>query len=170
MVKHYQYVGPKHLEDLADSESLRQHIQTQEDFHKWFKESKQAWNAQDELTVTFIVDVEHQLWIADRHSEHIACARGKPVLSAGEMTFIREKDEIEILRITNQSTGYCPEPASWKHVEQALRSIDFYAPSDFEVSFIFRKCHKCDVINIVKEELFECAVCQRALNAEWNFA
>ena len=48
---------------------------------------------------------------------HVACAAGGPVLSAGEITF---DDDMTVAEITNQSTGFCPEPESWPAVSDAL--------------------------------------------------
>ena len=39
---------------------------------------------------------------------------------AGEITFTVRPGSISVTWVTNQSTGYCPEPASWPAVETAL--------------------------------------------------
>ena len=57
---------------------------------------------------TFVVDLEGVLRLAPRRSEHVACAGGRPVLSAGEVSFERGPDGWEVTSATNQSTGYCP--------------------------------------------------------------
>ncbi|BDA71358.1 hypothetical protein CAL7716_055240 [Calothrix sp. PCC 7716] len=59
--------------------------------------------------MTVIIDVDEQLWIADRHSEHVQCARGQRVLSAGEITFTLASSNVLVSEVSNQSTGYCPE-------------------------------------------------------------
>ncbi|MEV4174966.1 hypothetical protein [Nonomuraea sp. NPDC049709] len=38
---------------------------------------------------TFVVDLDGTLRLAARRSEHVACAGGRPVLSAGEIAFER---------------------------------------------------------------------------------
>lgn len=121
------------------------------------------------VIATFIIDVNGRLWIADRHSEHVQCARGQSVLSAGEMTFAVEKQEVEVVAVTNQSTGYCPEPDSWAAVSAALDRIALARLAGFTVAFIFRRCDACGTKNIVKDDWFECGVCLSPLSREWNF-
>ena len=68
------------------------------------------------LAATYTITPPLELRLADRHSEHIACAGGAPVLAAGELF----TDGTAILEITNQSTGYCPDLDSWHAVAAAL--------------------------------------------------
>lgn len=103
-----------------------------------------------------------------RHSEHIACAGGEPVLSAGEIFFIYSVSGWQVAEITNQSTGFCPEPKSWPQVAKALDAIGLRHPARFTIEFIFRRCPKCTQINLVKENLFFCAVCEANLPIIWN--
>ncbi|MEO1373723.1 MAG: hypothetical protein AAFW70_05230 [Cyanobacteria bacterium J06635_10] len=88
----------------------------------------------------------------DRHSEHIACAGGKSVLSAGEVFFQKS---------TNQSTGFCPKGKSWIHVAKVLDLIKIPHPSSFTIEFVFRRCCACGQINIVKDNLFTYSVCDQ---------
>jgi hypothetical protein len=48
------------------------------------------------------------------------CAGGENVLSAGGVTFGVEGAEVTVTEVTNQSTGYRPEPESRPYVEEAL--------------------------------------------------
>ena len=80
-------------------------------------------------------------------SEHVACAAGGPVLSAGEITF---DDECNVPEISNQSTGFCPEPESWSTVERALDRVGIEHPGGFTIAVVFRLCPKCHERNIVK--------------------
>jgi hypothetical protein len=122
------------------------------------------------LTVTFVV-LPDGLWVADRHSEHVACARGGPVHSAGEMTFAVDKRlrSVGVIHVSNQSAGFCPEPESWPSVEAALDAAGVDHPGGFSSEMIFRRCPKCGATNIVKDEWFECAICGSALPGEWNY-
>jgi hypothetical protein len=43
---------------------------------------------------TFVIDLNGELRIAPRRSEHVACAEGHAVLSAGEMTFRHDTPHI----------------------------------------------------------------------------
>ncbi|MBW3622765.1 MAG: hypothetical protein KY468_05070 [Armatimonadetes bacterium] len=122
----------------------------------------------EEWIATFIIDTEGQLWIADRNSEHVQCALGQDVLSAGEMTFGRERQKITVIEVTNQSTGYCPEPDSWESIQAALDRAGIDHPSEFTTAYSFRRCESCQTINLIKDDVYECAVCQSALPLAWN--
>jgi hypothetical protein len=51
---------------------------------KWVQQEGQELNKDGLLVVTFAIDAKGSLRVADRRSEHVACAGGGPVLSAGE--------------------------------------------------------------------------------------
>ena len=161
----YHYVGPAHLAKLASSVSPRLHVADAATLSDWI-----ALHSNGTLTVTFVV-LPDGLWVADRNSEHVACARGAPVLSAGEMTFVvdRRRRSVEVEYVTNQSTGYCPEPASWPAVAAALDASGVAHPGGFSAEMTFRRCPRCGSTNIVKDGWFECAVCGADLPAEWNY-
>ena len=108
-------------------------------------------------TLTFVVDAGGILLVADRHSEHVNCAGGQPVLSAGELTVARTSGGVEVTDLTNQSTGYCPEPDSWVALERAIPD-GVTRPDYWTMEFTFRRCPKCEAINIVKEGFFFCGV------------
>src|SRR5207245_3026844 len=120
------------------------------------------------VTATFIIDETGGLLIADRRSEHVACAGGRPVRSAGEMTFTVKTSGVSVAWVTNQSTGYCPEPDSWPAVEAALARAGIAAPDGFSQEFVFRRCPRCGSINIIKSGVFDCGVCSTPLPEEWN--
>ena len=115
--------------------------------------------------LTFVVDTNGVLRVADRRSEHVACAGGGEVLSAGELTPAGGA----IVDISNQSTGYCPEPESWPAVASALDAAGIAHPGRFTFEVVFRRCTKCRERNLVKDDWFECAMCGSALPREWNF-
>jgi hypothetical protein len=116
--------------------------------------------------VTYVVGVDGLLRIAHRRSEHVACAGGGEVLAAGELTASRAG----VVDVSNQSTGYCPEPESWPAVERALETAGIAHPGRFTMAVIFRRCEACGERNLVKDDWFECALCETALPREWNFA
>lgn len=153
----------------ANAGSPRIHVVNDADTAAWVV--KQPGLGEDgSLTVTFVV-LPDGLWVADRHSEHVACAQGAPVHSAGEMTFAldRRRSSVEVVYVTNQSTGYCPEPESWPAVEAALDAAGIAHPGRFSAEMVFRRCPKCASTNIVKDECFACAVCGADLPREWNY-
>ncbi|WP_254507530.1 hypothetical protein [Anatilimnocola floriformis] len=174
----YYYVGPADLARLATAESPRQSLgsaasalQLWRQYFPSFKPGRHNAGSADSLTVTFVVQGAAIL-VADRHSEHIACARGEPVNSAGELTLALNKhgQPLVITEISNQSTGFCPEPASWFAVQHALQSTGIQHPQNFTNALIFRRCPSCRATNVVKDHWLHCEVCGAELPAEWNFA
>ena len=107
------------------------------DVQRWAQQTSQTPDIGGLIVATFVVDPQEQLLIADRHSEHVACAGGGDVLSAGEIFFAINGTEICIDQITNQSTGYCPEPESWDAVEQVLDRIGLEHPGRFTMASPF---------------------------------
>ncbi|WP_291726258.1 hypothetical protein [Bernardetia sp.] len=97
------------------------------------------------------------------------CAGGKKVLSAGEISFMIDKNDISISEISNQSTGYCPKSESWIEVNKVLQKIGIDYPDYFTTAFEFRLCTSCGSINLVKDDFFVCQVCGTELDKEWNF-
>ncbi|HKI30800.1 MAG TPA: hypothetical protein VKA46_02830 [Gemmataceae bacterium] len=107
--------------------------------------------------------------MADRRSEHVACAGGKLVLSAGEMFFRLSASGVQVVEVTNQSTGYCPEPESWPAVASALDRIGMMHPGRFTQEVVFRRCPACGERTVVKDGWFVCGLCGADLPADWNF-
>jgi len=131
MGKLYHYIGPN---ELSGSVSERRLIQNPQDVRNWIDQTRQR-PENGRAVATFIVDAAEQLWVADRHSEHVACAAGQPVLSAGEMTFVIDRRQVSVVEVTNQSLGYCPESASWPAVSAALEHSRLPHPSDFTSAY-----------------------------------
>jgi hypothetical protein len=119
--------------------------------------------------LTFVVGVDGVLRVADRRSEHVACAGGGEVLSAGEITVARMGDDWRVTDVSNQSTGYCPEPESWSAVADALDRAGISHPGHFTFEAVFRRCVQCGQRNLVKDAWFYCDVCECPLPAAWNF-
>ena len=168
-MKQYHYVGPLEIKHVARQPAQRAVIRRAQDIAGWVNDTQQRLSADDTITATFVIDLQEELWIADQHSEHVYCASGQDVLAAGEMTFELANDQVSVTAITNQSTGYCPEPASWTAVQSVLDRLQLPHPGEFTPSFIFRRCIKCGTTNVVKDGWFECAVCQAPLPEEWNY-
>jgi hypothetical protein len=164
----YRYVGPRRIADRAPPVPAGVQVDSPEDVRRWIRQTGQELSAARQFTATFVIDEAGRLRIADRRSEHVVCAGGKPVLSAGEMTFTVMPSGISVSRVTNQSTGYCPEPDSWPAVQTALARAGIAAPDRFSQEFIFRRCPRCNSINIIKDGVFDCGVCSTPLPEEWN--
>lgn len=165
----YSYVGPHELRQLLEQPAYRVQVQQPSDIRAWITDTEQRLDGYRSVTATFIIAVDGTLWMADRHSEHVVCARGEAVWSAGEMTFEVQTQRIDVVAVTNQSTGYCPEPESWLSVAAALDQISLPHPATWTIAYMFRRCSTCATINIVKDGWFECAVCETPLDHHWNF-
>jgi hypothetical protein len=163
--KRYCYVGP---------EMLRKHAVTMDGAVFDAPTVLFDWLAGRHLSeiiepFTFVVGIDGRLRLAPRRSEHVALAGGQPVLAAGEMTFAPAGSGWRVDEVTNQSTGYCPDPDSWPAVGAALDRLDVRHPGDFTGKIIFRRCPACGERNIVRENDYTCALCGSALPATWNF-
>lgn len=166
----YFYVGNKSIQKGVSNYPSGTPIKSQLDLVRWISRNYlQQPDSSPYITATFVIDRSGYLRLAPRHSEHVACAGNQPVLSAGEITFLKVADRYEVTEISNQSTGYCPEPESYYYVQQALNKIPITSPDRFTSEFIFRLCNYCEQINIVKDNWFLCGVCNRELPTGWNF-
>ena len=164
----YKHLNPGAV-DLDPVRSTRARIGSGTDVHDWLARTSQDAGDEGAVTATFTVDTDGWLWVADRHSEHAACAQGRDVLSAGEVTFDVAGRDITASDVTNQSLGYCPQADSWPAVASALERAGISHPGRFTTAFVFRRCGECGTKNIVKDEWFECGVCGAALSSAWNF-
>lgn len=166
----YPFIGNKDLLNLVRPELEGYVIYSILDIENWINTTKQKANKDSEVVATFIIDTSGNLRINDRHSEHVVCACGREVLSAGEITFTLSKQKIFISQITNQSTGYCPSPASWSAVQRVLEKIGIKHPTYFTTAFEFRVCKNCGWINIIKDAYFVCEniECQNELPMHYN--
>ena len=166
--RYYSYVGPENILRRPSSAEgpPRVRVDKARDVIDWFMSRKRSLTKSERVVVTFVVDVDGALWISDRETEHVLCAGGGDVRAAGEITFSSAGDDIEAVGITNQSTGYCPEPDSWTEVEVALEKASISHPGFYTEVFLFRRCPSCRQINIIKDRIFECDVCGAGLSRE----
>jgi hypothetical protein len=161
----YRYVGPAELRDLrpgADAVA----VTTPGQLAGWLTRREPAERAEP---FTFVVPLDGSLWLAARRSEHVALAGGGAVLAAGEMTFQAAGGHWDVVAVTNQSTGFCPDLGSWSAVAAAVDRIGLSHPGDFTDKVIFRRCPSCGERNIVRDDDFTCQLCESALPAHWNF-
>ena len=163
----YQYVGPKEIRNRVIESNRGFHPDTVSELRDWLGKLTKDRRPDGAITLTFVIDETAKLRLAPRRSEHVACAGGGRVLSAGEMTFSSELDEV--VEVTNQSTGFCPEPSSWPHVERELDRLGILHPGQFTSRVTFRKCPRCGQRNLVKDDWFQCETCGADLPHEWNF-
>lgn len=165
--REYYYVGPSEFREAAKSQPPGTNIANLDDLRTWIA-SAQTDRAPDGTRVaTFTVSTDGKLLLAPRRSEHVACASGGPVLSAGEIAF---DDQLTVTEISNQSTGFCPEPESWVTVAHALDRIGISHPERFTTEVVFRLCPGCGERNIVKDDWYYCTMCDAELPQKWNFS
>lgn len=161
----YRYVGPKSIADRSGPEPAGAAIRSPDDVRAWARTTAQKLS-DGCVIVTFVVDASGVLLIADRRSEHVACAGGQPVQSAGEMTF-DIGSAVDVKEVSNQSTGYCPEPESWPAVAAALESAGLLALREFSRTCEFRRC-VCGNLTLVKYGSFVCGMCGAAPPVLYN--
>ncbi|MFB9593729.1 hypothetical protein [Streptomyces racemochromogenes] len=161
----YRYVGPHHLIDAVQSADGGATIRTAADFAVWV-----AARTVEELDepFTFVIATDGALRLAPRRSENVACASGDRVLSAGEISFYTGAGRWAVNEVSNQSTGYCPDVASWPTVAHALDQADLDHPDCFTHAVVFRRCPTCQEHNIVREDHFVCVFCEADLPGYWN--
>jgi hypothetical protein len=158
-MRRYAYVGPEAIRRAVAGHARGGEIRTADDLEP-------LANGEP---LTFVVDLEGALRVADRRSEHVACAGGGEVLSAGELTAIVRRGRCDVVEVSNQSTGYCPEPESWPAVAAALDRARIGHPGRFTFEATFRRCPACGERNLVKDSWFVCANCDGALPSTYNF-
>ena len=154
----YPYIGPDHILERVYENFQGFRIGIPMDFLIWIHQTKQKLQ-NGILTVTYVINEEKQLLIADRHSEHVQCAFGQPVLAAGELTIEVDKQHVEIFEISNQSTGYCPHVNSWSVVEEVLSKMGMVYPDYFTSAFTFGYCDTCQKPSILKGFDDNCSRC-----------
>ena len=170
----YHYVGSKEIREAARSAPEGKIIRSTEELLCWLKEVDTEVLPDGTFIATFVIDTQGEFRVAPRRSEHVACASGGPVLSAGEVTLAVEnsksESQVSVVEISNQSTGFCPEPESWPSVAIALDTIPLERPGSFTREIVFRLCQGCNQRNIVKDCHFVCELCDAELSQTWNFA
>ncbi|MEU8084181.1 hypothetical protein AB0B57_11250 [Micromonospora sp. NPDC049101] len=162
----YRYVGPAELNDHGAAVVDVVAVDTTASLDGWL-----AQRDRKEVTepFTFVVALDGTLRLAPRRSEHVVLAEGQDVLAAGEIRFAPTETGWRVVEVTNQSTGYCPDPDSWPAVTRALDRLGVPHPGTFTDKVIFRRCPTCGERNIVRDDDFTCALCDGRLPTRWNF-
>ncbi|WP_203898654.1 hypothetical protein [Virgisporangium aliadipatigenens] len=155
MVRTYRYVGPPDVHAVAANVTV-------------LREAGDLDGVAGEEAFTFVVDLDGLLRIAPRRSEHVACAGGRDVRAAGEVAFGRGAGGWTVTYASNQSTGYCPDLPSWHALADALDRAGIGRPDGFTEPFVFRRCPACGALNVVREEVYVCALCDADLPRRWN--
>lgn len=155
----YRYVGPESVRLRAAAEPAGTPVRTIADLAT-FARIEPTFSSEG---ATFVVTEEHGLLLAPRRSEHVACASGRAVLAAGELAIAHVRGRWTVTYCSNQSTGYCPEPECFDALAFALDALGIARPSAWTYAFVLRRCQLCAQIQVIKDEVFECAVCNAAL-------
>lgn len=164
-MRRYAYVGPPEILARHRGDAAASAVTSRAALAAWIGTHERSLRA-DGFAVTWVVTAEGALRVAPRRSEHVACAGGDEVLAAGEATLSRDARVVEA---SNLSTGYCPEPACWSALAEALDRAEIPRPAGFAHALVFRRCEACGQRNVVRDDHFACAVCDAPLPARWNF-
>lgn len=159
----YPYVGPPELQARLCPEAEGCPLHSGDDLDRWVSGVPVRDFAEP---FTFTVGLDGVLRLAPRRSEHVACAGGEPVLSAGELRFEQRCGAWAVAEVSNHSTGYCPSPDSWPAVADALSRAGVAPPDGFTHVTVFRHCPACAGLNIVREHHFVCVFCDTDLPLE----
>jgi hypothetical protein len=166
----HRYVGSEAIRERALKNIQRAEVESPNDIRSWRQTSGIRADGSVLITLTFVIDTEERLWIADRRSEHVACANGGNVFAAGELTFAVGTSGMDVVEATNQSTGYCPQVTpSWNVLSRVLDRLKISRPPFYTSAFEFRRCDSCEAINLIKDDYYVCGECDQALSKEWNF-
>lgn len=164
-IRAYRYIGPVDLVELVTSDGVGEVMRSFADFTRWSAARSAAELAEP---FTFVVDLDGFLRLPPRHSEHVVCAGGGLVLSAGEIGFAFRSGRWIVDRVSNQSTGYCPDTLSWTAVATALARAGLVHPERFTDELVFRRCAECGERSVVKDGDFVCVFCGSDLPTHWN--
>src|SRR5205823_616346 len=79
MTRLFGYVGPADIRDRVAGRPAGTRISSVADLLAWVRATGQRAGPDGLVAVTFVIDEQGDLLLADRRSEHVACAGGGPV-------------------------------------------------------------------------------------------
>lgn len=109
--------------------------------------------------LTFVVTEGGAFRVGPRRSEHVTLAEGRPVLTAGEIWLVPHDQGWRVAEVTNQSTGYCPDPSSWPALADVLDALGIEHPRWWTTEFTFRRCPACGELNVISDGWMVCRAC-----------
>lgn len=146
--KLYPYVGPGAIRARSVARPCGLVIESPAGLRAWLM-SQTLSRTGGLIAATFVIDPKGAPRLADRRSEHVACAGGGPVLSACELFFSAAGEALVVEEVSNLSIGYCPEPESWAAVGEALDRLGVPHAGRFTTEVVFRRCPQCGEGNVV---------------------
>lgn len=168
MSKLFTYSGTPSIAKIHSNSPMGFWVQKAEDFITWTQQNQQKPERDLIFRATYVLDTLGKFLIADRHSEHVACAGGQSVLAEGEVGFTIQKKSVVIEEISNYSTGYCPDVLCFAEVQKTLNQINVLHPNWWTREAVFRRCLNCKEKNLVKDSWFYCLICYAPLTENWN--
>lgn len=120
-MRRYAYVGPSAVREANKNAPHGLAIESADDLRP---------HAAGE-PLTFVVDAGGTLRVATRRSEHVACAGGGEVLSAGELTAVVERGVVRVVEVSNLSPGTARSPnrGAQSRVRSIARGSSTHRPS-----------------------------------------
>ncbi len=79
----YPYVGPPEIRDSISLDTAGKPILAESDILNWIEATNQVTDESNSIISTYVINKNGTLLIADRHSEHVACAGGASSFSGG---------------------------------------------------------------------------------------
>lgn len=89
--------------------------------------------------------------------------------AAGEVELGVAQKQLVVRGVTNQSTGYCPEPSCFGEIAAALVRVGVSATGRAVARLHLPAMSQVRSDRHREEDDFECAVCATPLPKEWNF-
>src|SRR5262245_66175812 len=80
----YDYVGPPEVAASVRGSPAGTPLKSEHDLKAWLAANREDLDSAGTITATFVIDQDGQLRVAQRRTEHIACASGGPVRSRSE--------------------------------------------------------------------------------------
>jgi hypothetical protein len=163
MAREYGYVGSPTARERAREAPPGAIISDRASLARWLRANADALLE----GATYVVDRRGSLRLAPRRSEHVACAGEPWVLAAGEVEF--GDGGASLARLSNQSSGFCPEPETLGLVQEVFATLGLQSPGRFDPECHWRRC-ECGQVVLRKEGDDACPCCGTTLPTAWNLA
>jgi len=106
----FQYIGPEHIRAHAAGRPAGKPITAPSEIERWLEGQSVARPRVEPLYVSFVVDADGFLRLADRHVEHVQCAGGGAVLARVSSPCDSKKTSSSWLRSPFSRPATVPNP------------------------------------------------------------